>query len=154
MKNTDKCATPNAVNVCSMPMPLKDVLFNILNDAIMAYFELINDYHAKVMDRIYEYPVDSRVPEHIQNMIRKIKDNILLMRKHDYTRTEMRHALVDLADACSVAIRQEEHAEKVHSFKALFNGLADRAEEVVNWVEANPDQQEILHDFEKFLRMP
>lgn len=154
MKNTDKRATTNAVNVCSMPMPLKDVLRDICDDAIRASNNLRNDSHAKVLDAIYGYPVDSRLPDYIKNKITEIKANVLLMRKHDYTRDAMYYDLGDLAAICTVAIRREEQAETVRSVRAFFQYMVNHAEEVVIRLEANPAQKKMLEAFQEFLRMP
>ena len=134
MSTENKC-------VCSTDS-LVDVLEKIRNDALKAINLLSNDKHASVMDQIENYEVDLRVPSDIANQMMYIKSRIPLMRKHDYSRTELMANLDQLiitVDHIKAEMERDaaKHTEAVMALSALFKFLGEHAEEVVSYIEAD-----------------
>lgn len=122
-----------------MLMPMKEVFEHMHADVLNAQNALAFAESAKairhILSEIYQYQVDSRVPEHIKHMIQDIKGSVHGMHMHDFTREQMCNNLAELVTTLEYAIAQEEHAEYVKGVRRFFMIMADHAEEIVSWLE-------------------
>ena len=120
-------------------MPMKEVYQTMYGDFAITHIRLANATSAKeirnILQKIYEYPVDSRTSEQIRNIFEDIKGNVRSMHMNDYTRSEMCADLSILLSVLLEAISEEERQEKIEEARRFFLFMADHAEDFVEWVD-------------------
>lgn len=118
---------------------LKEVLQLILRDVQRAQNILSTTDSTKtirrVLEEMYGYKVDSRVPHNIRNIIEDIRGSVHAMHMHDFTRKGMCDMLGKLIVALEGAIAEEEHAEHVESIRSALMVLFEHADEITTWLE-------------------
>lgn len=126
-------------------IPMKEVYHMMYDDVVSAHVSLVNANSAKtirrILQEIYQYPVDNRVSENIRKMIEDIKGNVRAMHMNDYTRSEMCQDIEVLLTALIQAIEEEDYNERVENARSTFLFMADNAKEFVKWVDQMAQKQ-------------
>lgn len=119
-------------------MPMKEVYQMMSDDFVNAHNGLVTADSSKairhILQEIYEYRVDNRVPENIRHMVEDIKGNVRALHMNDYTRSAMCSDLETLVCALNDAIYEEEKEELVEEARNFFWFMSKHAEEFVDWV--------------------